>query len=199
MVNNFKTGMLVLATVSGIWATTAFAADTDKAKDAPPPPAAPACQCPKHMGMGPGMMQGQGMGPGPGMMQGPGMGPGMHGGFRHGMGGGWDHMGFMMLHQLELTDAQQTAIKKLFDAQRDSMKAERSAHRKAMQELMTATKFDESKAKKLIEQQQQLRTERQLQRMKLHNQIYNLLTDEQKTKLKSEMEKMPMWNADQDD
>jgi protein CpxP len=68
-----------------------------------------------------------------------------------------------------------------------------------MQEVMTAAKFDESKAKKLLEQQQQWRTQQQLQRMKLHNQLYNLLTEKQKTELKSQLEKMPMWNTDQDD
>lgn len=194
MVKQLKTGMLALVAASSLWATGAFAADADKTDkaDVTPPPA-PACPCPQYMGKGAGMMRGQGMGP---AMPG---GKGMRGGFSYGMGFGMDRMGFMAMHHLELTEEQKTAMKKLFDAQRDSMQADRIARHKAMQEVMTAAKFDESKAKKLLEQQQQWRTQQQLQRMKLHNQLYNLLTEKQKTELKSQLEKMPMWNTDQDD
>ncbi|MCL1075712.1 Spy/CpxP family protein refolding chaperone [Shewanella dokdonensis] len=193
MVKHLKTGMVALVAASSLWATGAFAADTDKADKADvTPSAAPTCPCPQYMGQG--MMRGQGMG-----MMGQRMPGAMHRGFQRGMGMGWDHMGFIALHQLDLTDEQKTAIKKLFDAQRDSMKAERSARHQAMQAVMTAAKFDESKAKKLIEQQQQWRTQQQLQRMKLHHQIYQLLTAEQQANLKKQLEKMPMWNTDQDD
>ncbi|MFQ6372026.1 Spy/CpxP family protein refolding chaperone [Shewanella sp. YIC-542] len=189
MVKHLKTGMLMMATVSGLWATGAMAATSDNATA---PAAQPACQCP-HQGQRP---CGQRMGPGKGMKMQGGY-HGMQGGY-HGMGMAHRGMGLMALHQLDLTAEQETAMQKLFAAQRESRMAQRSERRQEMQALMTAAKFDEAKAKQLIEQRQQLRMQHQLQRMKLHNEIYQLLTDDQKAKFKAQLQKMPMWNAPQD-
>ncbi len=79
------------------------------------------------------------------------------------------------------------------DQHRSSMsrpdKETRAAHRAEMQALMTSGNFDEAKAKEIIEQRQQVREQHMLERMKLHNQIYNLLTPEQQAKFKERMDR----------
>ncbi|GGZ34814.1 protein CpxP [Shewanella chilikensis] len=109
-------------------------------------------------------------------------------GYHHHMKGGKGHFGMYGLRGLDLTDAQKTEIQALMEQHRSSMsrpdKETRAAHRAEMQALMTSGNFDEAKAKKLIEQRQQVREQHMLDRMKLHNQIYNLLTPEQQAKFK---------------
>ena len=93
-----------------------------------------------------------------------------------------------MFEGLDLTDAQKADIKKLFADQKaaraDSRptKEQRLAHRTEMQALMTAPNFDEVQAKALMSAQQEQRQAQAIERMKLHNQIYNLLTLEQQAK-----------------
>lgn len=111
----------------------------------------------------------------------------------HHMKGGKGHFGMFGLRGLDLTDAQKTEIKALMDQHRSSMsrpdKETRAAHRAEMQALMTSGNFDEAKAKEIIEQRQQVREQHMLERMKLHNQIYNLLTPEQQAKFKERMDR----------
>ncbi|WP_300481657.1 Spy/CpxP family protein refolding chaperone [Shewanella sp.] len=99
-----------------------------------------------------------------------------------------------MFEGLDLTDAQRADIKKLFADQKaaraDSRptKEQRLAHRTEMQTLMTAPNFDEVQAKALMSAQQEQRQAQAIERMKLHNQIYNLLTPEQQAKFKARFE-----------
>nr|WP_320126894.1 Spy/CpxP family protein refolding chaperone [uncultured Shewanella sp.] len=99
-----------------------------------------------------------------------------------------------MFEGLDLTDAQKADIKKLFADQKaaraDSRptKEQRLAHRTEMQALMTASNFDEVQAKALMSAQQEQRQAQAIERMKLHNQIYNLLTPEQQAKFKARFE-----------
>lgn len=99
-----------------------------------------------------------------------------------------------MFEGLDLTDAQKADIKKLFADQKaaraDSRptKEQRLAHRTEMQALMTAPNFDEVQAKALMSAQQEQRQAQAIERMKLHNQIYNLLTPEQQAKFKARFE-----------
>ncbi|MBU1393591.1 MAG: Spy/CpxP family protein refolding chaperone [Gammaproteobacteria bacterium] len=99
-----------------------------------------------------------------------------------------------MFEGLDLTDAQKADIKKLFADQKaaraDSRptKEQRLAHRTEMQALMTAPNFDEVQAKALMSVQQEQRQAQAIERMKLHNQIYNLLTPEQQAKFKARFE-----------
>ena len=99
-----------------------------------------------------------------------------------------------MFEGLDLTDAQKADIKKLFADQKaaraDSRptKEQRLAHRTEMQALMTASNFDEVQAKALMSAQQEQRQAQAIERMKLHNQIYNLLTPEQQATFKARFE-----------
>lgn len=99
-----------------------------------------------------------------------------------------------MFEGLDLTDAQKADIKKLFADQKaaraDSRptKEQRLAHRTEMQALMTAPNFDEVQAKALMSAQQEQRQAQAIERMKLHNQIYNLLTPEQQATFKARFE-----------
>jgi len=114
-------------------------------------------------------------------------------GYHHHMKGDKGHFGMYGLRGLDLTDAQKTEIQALMEQHRSSMsrpdKETRAAHRAEMQALMTSGNFDEAKAKEIIEQRQQVREQHMLERMKLHNQIYNLLTPEQQAKFKERMDR----------
>ncbi|MFB2640053.1 MULTISPECIES: Spy/CpxP family protein refolding chaperone [Shewanella] len=109
-----------------------------------------------------------------------------------------DRMGHDGMHRmfegLDLTDAQKADIKKLFAEQRAARsddrptKEERLAHRAEMHALITAANFDEAQAKALMSAQQEKRQTQAIERMKMQNQIYNLLTPEQQAKFKARFE-----------
>lgn len=109
-----------------------------------------------------------------------------------------DRMGHGGMHRmfegLDLTDAQKADIKKLFAEQRAARsddrptKEERLAHRAEMHALITAASFDEAQAKALMSAQQEKRQAQAIERMKMQNQIYNLLTPEQQAKFKARFE-----------
>ncbi|WP_052074643.1 Spy/CpxP family protein refolding chaperone [Shewanella mangrovi] len=179
MAQLMKTGLLALIAGSSLLAT-AVIAEPEKDMVPPAPPAPAAQDCP-HM---PAMRDGMGMGH-HGPMCGGKMGPMM----KHGIMGNRGGMMPMMMHGLDLTDAQRADVHKLLKAQHESMQAQRKAHMDAMQALLTAKTFDEAKAKQLLAQKQQQREQHQLARLKMQQQIYNLLTDEQKAKLKARFEK----------
>ncbi len=99
------------------------------------------------------------------------------------------------LAELTLSAEQQSAIepllaeaKALREARRDERPAQRQAHQQAMQQLMEQESFDEAAALKLIEQRQQQQTEQQLAMMKLHHQIGRLLTAEQRSELREQLQ-----------
>lgn len=94
------------------------------------------------------------------------------------------------LSELSLTSEQQTAIDKLLAAGRDQradfraeMQDDRSERHAAMMKLLNAETFDETAAQALIAEQQKARADQQLAMMKLHHQIAQLLTEEQRTQL----------------
>lgn len=99
-----------------------------------------------------------------------------------------------MFEGLDLTDTQKADIKKLFAEQRAAngedrlTKEERLAHRAEMQALVTSAAFDEAQAKVLMSAQQEKRQAQAIERMKMQNQIYNLLTPEQQAKFKARFE-----------
>ncbi|WP_181382212.1 Spy/CpxP family protein refolding chaperone [Shewanella sp. BC20] len=109
-----------------------------------------------------------------------------------------DRMGHDGMHRmfegLDLTDAQKADIKKLFAEHRAARsddrptKEERLAHRAEMHALITAANFDEAQAKALMSAQQEKRQAQAIERMKMQNQIYNLLTPEQQAKFKARFE-----------
>lgn len=112
----------------------------------------------------------------------------------HKRGDRMEHDGMhRMFEGLDLTDAQKADIKKLFAEQRAARsddrpsKEERLAHRTEMR-LITSATFDEAQAKALLSAQQEKRLTQAIERMKMQNQIYNLLTPEQQAKFKARFE-----------
>ncbi|PTA48865.1 hypothetical protein C9I43_17565 [Shewanella morhuae] len=99
-----------------------------------------------------------------------------------------------MFEGLDLTDAQKADVKKLFAEQKAARtesrptKEERLANRTEMLTLLTAPNFDETQAKALMSAQQEQRQTQMIERMKIQNQVYNLLTPEQQTKFKARFE-----------
>lgn len=109
-----------------------------------------------------------------------------------------DRMGHDGMHKmfagLDLTETQKADIKKLFAEQRAARsddkptKEERLARRAEIHALITSATFDEAQAKALIGNQQEKRQARAIERIKMQNQIYNLLTPEQQAKFKARFE-----------
>lgn len=106
------------------------------------------------------------------------------------------HKGGMMkmFKRLDLTDQQKTDIKALITAHKEAMQEtrptdeERLAKRTEMKELITAASFDESRALEIIATKQVKHQQSMVERMKLQNTIYNMLTAEQKAELNEKME-----------
>lgn len=106
-----------------------------------------------------------------------------HEGFGEGFGVG--HMLGMMSDYLGLTDAQQAQVKQIFAAEKPTMQPlVQQLHQSElqMQQLVTSGNFDEAKAREIASQEAQARTELTVERAKIHAQIFNLLTPDQKTK-----------------
>ncbi len=100
-----------------------------------------------------------------------------------------------MFKGLDLTDQQKTDIKALIKAHKEGRKEQRpsdedrAAHRAEMKALITAANFDESQALEIIAKKQVKRQQAMVERLKLQNAIYNMLTPEQQTKLQEKFEK----------
>ncbi len=106
-----------------------------------------------------------------------------HEGFGGGFGGG--HMLGMMSDYLNLTDAQQAQVKQIFAAEKPTIQPlMQQLHQSELQmhQLITSGNFDEAKAREIASQEAQTRTELTVERAKIHAQIFNLLTPDQKTK-----------------
>jgi len=109
---------------------------------------------------------------------------GEHHGFSRGMGPE-GHMLAKMTEYLGLTDAQQAQAKQIFQAEKPTVKPlmqQLHQSEQQMQQLITSGNFDEAKAREIASQESQTRTELEVQRAKVHAQIFNLLTADQKTK-----------------
>jgi periplasmic protein CpxP/Spy len=109
-----------------------------------------------------------------------------HGPHTHGMGMGFDeHMLNFMTDYLDLTDAQQAQVKDILAKEKPSMQPLMEQMRQAHQQLMqleTSNTFDEAKVRALAAQHTQAATELLVQRARVHNEIFQLLTPEQKAK-----------------
>jgi len=156
-------------------------------------------------GMGPGMMGGNGsgsgygygygMGPGmmgPGMMGGYGMGPGMMGGY--GMGPGMmgpGMMGWGNFRALNLSAEQKSKIAHLRKEMRSKQWAvmgEMMDAREKLQDLWDADKQDSASINKQYKVIEELRRKMVDNAVETHNQINNILTKEQRDKLREEQE-----------
>ena len=104
----------------------------------------------------------------------------------HAMGMGFDeHMLTFMTDYLDLTDAQQVQVKDILAKEKPAMQPLMEQMRQAHQQLMqleTSSTFDEGKVRALAAQHTQAATELLVQRARVHNEIFQLLTPEQKAK-----------------
>lgn len=126
----------------------------------------------------PGFDGGMGIGPGMGMGRGPGGGM-MHDGHhaRHGAGM------MPLLHQLDLSEAQQDKVFSIMHAQAPLMREQAKIAHKAhteLRELGFADKFDDAKARSLADAEARAHAEMALLRTRTAQQIFALLTPEQR-------------------
>jgi periplasmic protein CpxP/Spy len=115
-----------------------------------------------------------------------------HGDMRMKHGGSPPDMVEHISRELNLSDAQKTQVKALFDAQRTAEEARQTKMEEIHKQLEAATangQFDETTVRNLASQEAQLHADEMVDHMRLHSQIYALLTAEQKTKADSMMKR----------
>lgn len=99
---------------------------------------------------------------------------------------GGDLFGPMMADVLDLTSAQQTQIKQIFESGKSTMaplwQQEHQDHQ-AMLQLITSGSFDATKAQTIANDEAQAQAQMAVERAKLAAQAYQVLTADQKTKL----------------
>lgn len=93
--------------------------------------------------------------------------------------GNQQHMRFA---KLDLTDTQKQAMRDIMKTAKESNKASQTAHRAAMNALMSNATFDAEQATKLISEQRVQKSEQRLAMMKAKHDMYQLLSDDQKAK-----------------
>ena len=109
--------------------------------------------------------------------------PPMHG---HGMEMGMEgHMQFMAA-KLNLTDDQKTQMKAVMQKERPTMQPLHQQEHQIDQQLRQYVEgnFDQAKVAALAGQKAQIQAQLTVEETKIHNQLYQLLTDDQKTQLK---------------
>lgn len=100
-----------------------------------------------------------------------------------------------MLHNLDLTDAQKAQVKSLVEASKAAKKENRpseeemKAKKAEVYALITASKFDEAKAQQLVAVEATKREAGVVDMLKLQNEVYQILTPEQKVKFKENFDK----------
>lgn len=104
-------------------------------------------------------------------------------GHRYGMRG--PMMGFPF-KQLDLTDAQRSQMKAVMHKERASMKPLMQQLHQMNQELKQYSEgtYEEAKVQALISQQAQILVQMKVQETRIHNELFQLLTPEQQTKMK---------------
>lgn len=96
-----------------------------------------------------------------------------------------EHMLGFMTDYLDLTEAQQAQVKEILSKAKPTIQPLIDQLRQGHQELMqleTGASFDEGKVRALAAQHTQAMTELMVQRARIHNEIFQLLTPEQKSK-----------------
>jgi Spy/CpxP family protein refolding chaperone len=108
----------------------------------------------------------------------------------HHRGGMGHEMPFFALH--DLTDAQRTQIKQIFQGSKAAVKPlwqqEMQSHQ-AMMQLITSGTFDEAKAQTIANEAAQTHAQLEIEHAKVVSQAYQVLTAEQKTELAAIMAK----------
>ncbi len=116
-------------------------------------------------------------------------------------GGGKDNRGngdmnYKMLRQLDLTDEQKEEIKEISKTQREAMKAsmeenretkmaEMQQHKAAELDLVLSADFNEADAQALAATMVEKQQTRYVEKLRLQNEVLNVLTEEQKEELKT--------------
>ncbi len=102
----------------------------------------------------------------------------------HRRGGMEEGLPFFALH--DLTDAQRTQIKQIFESSKSTIKPlwqqQRQSHQ-AMLQLITNGNFDEAKAQAIANQAAQTNAQLEVEHAKIMSQAYQVLTPDQKTEL----------------
>jgi len=95
------------------------------------------------------------------------------------------HMHFLAA-KLNLTDDQKTQMKALMQKERPTMQPLHQQERQIDQQLRQYVEgnFDQAKVAALAGQKAQIQAQLTVEETKIHNQLYQLLTDDQKTQLK---------------
>jgi len=109
----------------------------------------------------------------------------MHG--HHGMFGG---MGFHA-RALNLTDDQRTQMKSIMTKEKPTLTPlfnQMATTRHQLRQLEMSGTFDEAKVRQLATQQAQTMTELTVQKARIHSELYQILTPEQKTKMTQMMQ-----------
>lgn len=95
-------------------------------------------------------------------------------------------MAGMMADYLDLTDAQRAQVKNIMAKEKTSfnplMEQMHQAHQQ-LRQLEESTTFDEAKVRALASQNTQLMTELIVQKARVKNEIYQILTSEQRAKM----------------
>jgi Spy/CpxP family protein refolding chaperone len=135
--------------------------------------------------------QGPGVGPGPGGRQDGFMGRGRRGGpGGPGMGGPG---ALMMLRHLDLTDAQETRVKEIFDSHKDEQQAlgdKAFAARGALDAAVTADVFDESAVRMRAAEVASIDAEIAVARARIYAEVFQILTPEQQALAKKRQAEM---------
>ena len=103
-------------------------------------------------------------------------------------------------HAIDLTDAQRTQIKQLYENAKPAMKPtfeQLRQNHQAMIQLVTSGNFDQAKAQVLAAQSSQLMSQLAVQHASIAAQAYQLLTPEQKTQMSKALaerqQRMERW------
>jgi protein CpxP len=94
---------------------------------------------------------------------------------------------FNMMGHLDLTDAQKAEVKIIVEKYKQAKmdrptQEEREAHRAQVLSLITQAGFDDSAAQNLVAEKQQRHQATMVNKLKMQNEVYQLLNDEQKAK-----------------
>ncbi|MCQ8895301.1 Spy/CpxP family protein refolding chaperone [Limnobacter humi] len=112
-----------------------------------------------------------------------------------------EHGPMAMLKKLNLTPEQDTQVKQILDKQHARMEGRREAHKAhhaEMRALVESDTFDQAKATRLIQQQQQQELNDRLAMLQTQHDIYKVLTPEQRSKLKALEERREQRWKDRD-
>jgi len=103
-----------------------------------------------------------------------------------------DHAIGFLTDYLDLTEAQQTQVKDIVAKEKptlDSLHQQMKQGRDALRQLETSGTFEEAKVRAAASQQSQTMTDLIVEKARIHSQLFQILTPEQKTKMTKLMDK----------